>query len=158
MTKTSVCVFSGEATLPDWCPPRGDAIGWTKLLPPDIPGSGASDGHRPSVRLDRLQKSEFLASAHGSHNNYLSQQWFQEMFLNRGGFRLSFVIMARANANSLFINVRNQRFTVLEISMLIYFPSISSESNQSVLTVESIFSHDIVFESASLCAVCRGQR
>lgn len=51
-------VFSGEAALPDRRPPRGDAIGRPELLPPDLPGGGASDGHQPSLRLDRLQEGD----------------------------------------------------------------------------------------------------
>lgn len=47
---------AGEAALPDGRPARGDAAGRFKLLPPHLAGSGAGDGHRSGLRLDRLQE------------------------------------------------------------------------------------------------------
>lgn len=51
--------FLGEATFSDRRPPRGDAAGRPEVVSPNLPGGGTSYRHRPSVRLDRLQKGEF---------------------------------------------------------------------------------------------------
>lgn len=54
--KSFVLTSTGEAALPDRRPARGDAAGRFKLLPPHLAGSGAGDGHRSGLRLDRLQE------------------------------------------------------------------------------------------------------